>query len=73
MSEPVVIVRYDPAWPARFAAERVRLVAALAGHEARVEHVGSTAVPGASTSAAGSRAPTRCTRARSPARSGTST
>lgn len=46
MSEPVVIVEYDPAWPERFAAERARLEAALAGHDARIEHVGSTAVVG---------------------------
>jgi GrpB-like predicted nucleotidyltransferase (UPF0157 family) len=41
----VVLVDYDPQWPARFARERERIVAAL-GALAMVEHVGSTAVPG---------------------------
>ncbi|MDA8262286.1 MAG: GrpB family protein [Actinomycetota bacterium] len=44
--EPIVIQDYDPAWPAMFEelAEPVR--GALVGMNARVEHVGSTAVPG---------------------------
>jgi GrpB-like predicted nucleotidyltransferase (UPF0157 family) len=46
MSEPVVIVDYDAAWPARYEAERERLAAAFVGHDVRIEHVGSTAVPG---------------------------
>jgi len=43
---PIVIADYDPRWPALFErlAEPVR--AAVAGVGARVEHVGSTAVPG---------------------------
>jgi len=43
---PIVIADYDPRWPALFErlAEPVR--AAVAGLGARVEHVGSTAVPG---------------------------
>lgn len=36
----------DPAWAAAFAAERVRLVAALGGLPVALEHMGSTAVPG---------------------------
>lgn len=46
--EPVTIllVDYDPAWPERFAAERARIVAALGSAARRVEHIGSTAVPG---------------------------
>jgi GrpB-like predicted nucleotidyltransferase (UPF0157 family) len=40
----VVIAAYDPGWPARFEAERRRLAGMLPG--ARIEHVGSTAVPG---------------------------
>ena len=45
--DPVVIADYDPAWPARFAAERALLAAALAPWLAGpIEHIGSTAVPG---------------------------
>jgi GrpB-like predicted nucleotidyltransferase (UPF0157 family) len=40
--EPVVIVPYDPAWPGKFEAERIRIVTLLP----RLEHIGSTAVPG---------------------------
>lgn len=41
---PVEIVEYDPGWPARYAAERARLMPLLAGAE--LHHFGSTAVPG---------------------------
>jgi GrpB-like predicted nucleotidyltransferase (UPF0157 family) len=44
--EPVVIVDYDPAWPALFASLAARVSAALGPVLVRVEHVGSTAVPG---------------------------
>ena len=44
--EPVEIHPYDPAWPEGFAAERERLLGLFGPGEARVEHVGSTAVPG---------------------------
>jgi len=40
----VEIVPYDPSWPATFAALRANVLRALP--DARVEHVGSTAVPG---------------------------
>jgi GrpB-like predicted nucleotidyltransferase (UPF0157 family) len=43
---PVVIVDYDPSWPERFEAERERISAALGAVALRVEHIGSTAVPG---------------------------
>lgn len=43
---PVVIVPYDPKWPALFEGERVLLARVFSGVEATVEHVGSTAVPG---------------------------
>ena len=46
MGEPVVIVEADPAWPAKYQAERARLAAALAGHDHVLEHCGSTSVPG---------------------------
>ncbi len=42
----VVIVDYDPNWPARFEVERDRCAAALAGTALRIEHIGSTAVAG---------------------------
>jgi GrpB-like predicted nucleotidyltransferase (UPF0157 family)/GNAT superfamily N-acetyltransferase len=44
--EPVEVVPYDPTWPLQFGrlADRARL--ALSGIPARIEHVGSTAVPG---------------------------
>ena len=43
---PVLIADYDPAWPVRFALERDRINAALGSLAVRIEHVGSTAVPG---------------------------
>ena len=42
----VRIVDYDPAWPQRFESERARIAAALGSVARRVDHVGSTAVPG---------------------------
>jgi GrpB-like predicted nucleotidyltransferase (UPF0157 family) len=42
----VVIAEPDPAWPARFARERERIAAALGAAALRIEHIGSTAVPG---------------------------
>jgi GrpB-like predicted nucleotidyltransferase (UPF0157 family) len=41
---PIEIVEYDPAWPARFASERERLLRLLPATE--IHHIGSTAVPG---------------------------
>lgn len=43
---PIRVVDYDPAWPARFEAERQRITAALGPAARTVEHIGSTAVPG---------------------------
>jgi GrpB-like predicted nucleotidyltransferase (UPF0157 family) len=40
------VVDYDPVWPEMAAAEIGRIEAVLAGVAVRVEHVGSTAVPG---------------------------
>ena len=42
----IVIAAYHPAWPGRFEAERARIAAALGERALRVEHIGSTAVPG---------------------------
>ncbi|HEV2318091.1 MAG TPA: GrpB family protein [Thermoplasmata archaeon] len=40
----VQLVAYDPSWPSQFESLRSRIVQALP--DARVEHIGSTAVPG---------------------------
>jgi GrpB-like predicted nucleotidyltransferase (UPF0157 family) len=40
------IVPYDPDWPAAFEEERARIAAALDGIALRIDHHGSTAVPG---------------------------
>jgi GrpB-like predicted nucleotidyltransferase (UPF0157 family) len=40
------IVSHDPAWSERFARERRRIVAALDDIAMRVDHIGSTSVPG---------------------------
>jgi len=45
-AEPVVVVPYDPAWPATFEQLRARLLPVLGDLAAGIEHVGSTAVPG---------------------------
>lgn len=46
MNDPVEIVDYDPQWPQVFAILRDDITAALGGLAHRIEHVGSTAVPG---------------------------
>ena len=43
---PIAIVDYDPSWPQRFEAERERISTALGAVALRIEHIGSTAVPG---------------------------
>jgi GrpB-like predicted nucleotidyltransferase (UPF0157 family) len=42
----ITIVGHDPQWPARAAREAVAIVDACSGLIQRVEHIGSTAVPG---------------------------
>ena len=42
----VRIVEYDPEWPEAFARHAARISAALGARALRIEHVGSTAVPG---------------------------
>lgn len=42
----IVIAPYDPAWPARFAEEAERIRRAFGELALRIEHVGSTSVPG---------------------------
>jgi GrpB-like predicted nucleotidyltransferase (UPF0157 family) len=42
----IEIVTYDPTWPARFAAVAADLRSALGDVAMRIDHIGSTAVPG---------------------------
>jgi GrpB-like predicted nucleotidyltransferase (UPF0157 family) len=46
MGESLEIAPYDPNWPIAFAAERDRIAAALGTLALRVDHNGSTSVPG---------------------------
>jgi GrpB-like predicted nucleotidyltransferase (UPF0157 family) len=46
LRDAVEIAPYDPAWPARFEAHRRALAAALGDAPLRIDHIGSTAVPG---------------------------
>ena len=46
MSDAVIIVEYNPAWPSEFIRLRDRAQAALGDVAVSIEHVGSTAVPG---------------------------
>ena len=46
MMRVVEVVPYDPQWPARFAEEAAAVHAALGDTLIRIEHVGSTSVPG---------------------------
>ena len=43
---PIVMIDYDLGWPARFETERTRVRQALGASAMRIEHIGSTAVPG---------------------------
>jgi len=45
-SNELEIVTYDPDWPAAFEAEAIRLQSALGGLALRIDHNGSTSVPG---------------------------
>jgi GrpB-like predicted nucleotidyltransferase (UPF0157 family) len=42
----IAVVPYDAAWPGMYASERDRLAAALGDVVVRIDHIGSTAVPG---------------------------
>jgi GrpB-like predicted nucleotidyltransferase (UPF0157 family) len=46
VSDPIVVVEYDPQWPSEFARLRDRAQAAVGEVARSIEHVGSTAVPG---------------------------
>jgi GrpB-like predicted nucleotidyltransferase (UPF0157 family) len=43
---PVVLEPWDPTWPSRFASWRAVVVKALGDRARRVDHIGSTAIPG---------------------------
>jgi len=45
-TDPLAIREYDPTWPDQFSELASRVTAALGALELRVEHIGSTAVPG---------------------------
>lgn len=45
-SRPIVIVEPDPSWPSQFEDEAARIVELLGDVVVRIEHVGSTSVPG---------------------------
>ena len=46
LSGPIRLVDYDPEWPRRFEFEARRIRSALGDRALRVEHAGSTSVPG---------------------------
>lgn len=43
---PIEVVEYNPEWPDRYEREATRIRAALGDDLIRIEHIGSTAVPG---------------------------
>lgn len=47
-SGQVLVVTYDPSWPAAFETEKNRILEACSRFSIAIEHVGSTAVPGLS-------------------------
>ncbi|MEA2678214.1 MAG: hypothetical protein QOJ81_2355, partial [Chloroflexota bacterium] len=46
VSDAIKIADYDPSWPGRYEEMRARLAEGLGGMALRIDHVGSTAVPG---------------------------
>jgi GrpB-like predicted nucleotidyltransferase (UPF0157 family) len=45
-AKPIIVVDYDPQWPATFETLRSKLAEALGSLVAAIEHIGSTSVPG---------------------------
>jgi len=43
---PIVIAAYDSSWPAKYEAEAGRIREALGSVALRIDHIGSTSVPG---------------------------
>lgn len=51
MNDPIVkieVIEYDPRWPDLYAEERARIETVLGALAERIEHIGSTSVPGLS-------------------------
>ena len=46
LAAPILLVEYDPQWPHRFQEEAQRIRTVLGQHALRLEHVGSTSIPG---------------------------
>jgi GrpB-like predicted nucleotidyltransferase (UPF0157 family) len=46
LTDPIRIVEYDPEWPRRYEREAGRIRSALGDRAVRLEHAGSTSVPG---------------------------
>jgi GrpB-like predicted nucleotidyltransferase (UPF0157 family) len=46
LTEPIEIREYDPEWPQLYAREEARIRSVLGDRVARIEHAGSTSVPG---------------------------
>jgi GrpB-like predicted nucleotidyltransferase (UPF0157 family) len=46
LTEPIPFVDYDPRWPDLYAREEARIRSALGDRVLRIEHTGSTSVPG---------------------------
>ena len=46
LNGPITLVPYDPAWPVHFEQEARRIRDALGDRALRIEHIGSTSVPG---------------------------
>jgi GrpB-like predicted nucleotidyltransferase (UPF0157 family) len=46
LTGPITLVEYDPAWPVLFAREEARIRGILGDRVVRLEHTGSTSVPG---------------------------
>ena len=46
LTRPITFVEYDPAWPVLFAREEARIRSILGDRVVRLEHTGSTSVPG---------------------------
>jgi GrpB-like predicted nucleotidyltransferase (UPF0157 family) len=46
LAAPILLVEYDPQWPHRFQEEASRIRTVLGQHALRVEHIGSSSIPG---------------------------
>jgi GrpB-like predicted nucleotidyltransferase (UPF0157 family) len=46
LTGPIVLAEYDPGWPQLYAREEARIRSALGDRVLRIEHTGSTSVPG---------------------------